>query len=164
MVKNGISKLALAIGFAASLGLGACAQNGTNGGVGTKTAVGAAAGAAGGGLIGSALGGGTEGIVAGVLLGGLLGGAAGNYMDQQDQQYASQTTTRTLENSQTGQSVQWSNPDSGHYGTVTPTRTYQNSAGLYCREFSQTVYIDGRTEAAHGTACRQPDGTWEVVS
>jgi surface antigen len=159
MVKNGISKLALAIGLAASLGLGACAQNGS-GGVGTKTAVGAAAGAAGGGLIGSALGGGTEGIVAGVL----LGGAAGNYMDQQDRQYASQTTTTSLENAPTGQATTWRNPDSGHYGTVTPTRTYQNDAGLYYREFSQTVYIDGRAEAAHGTACRQPDGTWEVVA
>jgi surface antigen len=41
----------------------------------------------------------------------------------------------------------------------TDTRT-----GAYCREFQQTVTIGGKTESAYGTACRQPDGTWKVVS
>ena len=31
----------------------------------------------------------------------------------------------------------------------------------YCREYTTTVVIDGRTERAHGTACRQPDGIWQ---
>jgi len=34
----------------------------------------------------------------------------------------------------------------------------------YCREFQTTVVIDGRPQSAHGTACRQPDGTWAVVN
>jgi len=25
------------------------------------------------------------------------------------------------------------------------------------------VTIDGRTEVAYGTACRQPDGSWKIV-
>ena len=55
----------------------------------------------------------------------------------------------------------WTNPDTGHTGTVTPTRTYQSGNG-YCREFQNTVTIDGKKENAYGTACRQPDGSWKV--
>lgn len=34
-------------------------------------------------------------------------------------------------------------------------------AGQYCREYTQTVYIGGRAVEAYGTACQQPDGSWE---
>ena len=27
-----------------------------------------------------------------------------------------------------------------------------------------TIVVDGRPEKAHGTACLQPDGTWQVVN
>lgn len=33
----------------------------------------------------------------------------------------------------------------------------------YCREYSTTIVVDGRTQPAYGTACQQPDGTWEAV-
>ena len=33
-----------------------------------------------------------------------------------------------------------------------------------CREFQETVMIDGKAQRAYGTACRQPDGTWKRVS
>lgn len=33
-----------------------------------------------------------------------------------------------------------------------------------CREFQTEIIIDGRKQPAHGTACRQPDGTWKVVN
>ncbi|MCP4328136.1 MAG: hypothetical protein GY791_06845 [Alphaproteobacteria bacterium] len=131
--------------------------------VGTKTQVGAAGGAAAGGLLAAATGTGAAGIAAGVLLGGLAGGAIGNMLDQRDQEMAAQSTQQALESGQTGQQTQWVNPDSGHSGTVQPTRTYQTSSGQYCRDFQQTVTVNGRTETATGTACRQADGTWQVV-
>ncbi len=34
--------------------------------------------------------------------------------------------------------------------------------GEQCREYQRTVTIDGKTETAYGTACRQPDGTWKT--
>ncbi len=34
--------------------------------------------------------------------------------------------------------------------------------GQQCREYQRTVTIDGKTETAYGTACRQPDGTWKT--
>lgn len=33
----------------------------------------------------------------------------------------------------------------------------------YCREYSTTIVVDGRTQPAYGTACLQPDGTWQAV-
>ena len=34
----------------------------------------------------------------------------------------------------------------------------------YCREYTKTVRIGGNVESAYGTACMQPDGSWEMVS
>ena len=49
-------------------------------------------------------------------------------------------------------------------GTVVATREGTSTAGRYCREFQQKVSIGGRAEQAYGTACRNPDGSWEVIS
>jgi len=49
-------------------------------------------------------------------------------------------------------------------GVVTAVREGTSTSGRYCREFQQTVSIGGKTEDAYGTACRNPDGTWEVIS
>ncbi len=126
-----------------------------------KTSVGALGGGAFGGLIAAAAGGGGAAIAGAVIGGALLGGLAGNYLDQRDKQLAAQAQQRALESAPTGQPVAWSNPDSGHQGTVTPVRTYQ-SEGSYCREFQSDVVINGKPEKAYGTACRQPDGSWKV--
>ncbi|MBL4863976.1 MAG: hypothetical protein JKY63_03645 [Rhodobiaceae bacterium] len=56
----------------------------------------------------------------------------------------------------------WRNDDSGNYGRVEPGNAYQSSQG-YCREYQQTVYIGGEPQQAYGTACRQPDGQWQVM-
>jgi surface antigen len=130
---------------------------------GPKAQVGAATGAAAGGLIGAAAGGGAEGIIGGVLLGGLLGGAIGDSLDQRDRQLAYQSSQAALENYQVGQTSSWSNPDNGHSGSVTPTKTYQTAQGQYCREYQQTVTVGGESQQAYGTACRQPDGSWQIV-
>ena len=34
----------------------------------------------------------------------------------------------------------------------------------FCREYTKDVSINGRLEKAYGKACRQPDGSWEIVS
>ena len=48
--------------------------------------------------------------------------------------------------------------------TVTPTRTYKDDSGTYCREYQTTVTVGGEEQKAYGTACRQPDGQWKIMS
>jgi surface antigen len=136
----------------------------TTGMPGPKATVGGLGGAAAGGLLAAAVGGSPAGIAAGVLLGGLIGGAIGDRLDAKDREAANQAAAQALETSPAGTSVAWKNPDSGRSGTVTPTRTYQTASGQYCREYQQTVIIDGQQHQAYGTACRQPDGSWKIVN
>ena len=60
--------------------------------------------------------------------------------------------------------IAWRNPDADAQYKVTPVRSYENRAGRYCREYITEAVIGGRTEKAYGTACRQPDGSWELMS
>ena len=129
-----------------------------------KTTIGAAGGATVGGLIAAAAGGNPAAIAASVIGGMLIGGMVGNMLDQRDKQMAAEAAHRAMETAPTGKPVAWQNPDSGHSGTVTPTKTYQTAQGNYCREYQTTVLIDGKQERANGTACRQPDGSWRVVN
>ncbi len=131
-----------------------------------KTTGGALVGAGVGGLIGSKLGHGKGKDVAtvlGVIAGGLIGSQVGASLDRADQAALHATTVNALESAPPGQALPWRNPDSGNYGTVVPQRVYQTADGRYCREFQQTIVVGGKQEQAFGKACRQPDGSWQVV-
>ncbi len=117
-----------------------------------------------GGLAGSQIGGGSGRLAAtaaGALLGAWLGNSAGQSLDRADRQAATTAHTEALS---TGQQIRWNNPDSGHYGTVTPTRDGRDvNTGAYCREFQSQIVVGGQTQNAYGTACQQPDGSWRIV-
>ena len=134
---------------------------------GPKETGGTLIGAAAGGLLGAQVGRGKgqlAAVAAGTLLGALVGNSVGRSLDRADRLYAQRSAQNALEYTQAGQVSSWRNPDSGNSGTVQPTRTYQTPSGRYCREYQQTVTVGGRTERAYGTACRQPDGSWQVVN
>ncbi len=136
-------------------------------GAGPKEQIGTVVGAAAGAVIGAQVGKGKGQLAAtaaGTLLGALAGSEIGKSLDRADRLAMEQTTQSTLETAPTGTASTWRNPDSGHSGTVTPTRTYQSRAGEQCREYRQTVMVGNREEEAYGTACRRADGSWEVVS
>ncbi|WP_064429334.1 RT0821/Lpp0805 family surface protein [Rickettsia sp. Tenjiku01] len=132
-----------------------------------KQGTGTLLGGAGGALLGSQFGKGKGqlvGVGVGALLGAVLGGQIGAGMDEQDRRLAELTSQRALETAPSGSNVEWRNPDNGNYGYVTPNKTYRNSTGQYCREYTQTVVIGGKQHKAYGNACRQPDGQWQVVN
>lgn len=132
---------------------------------GTKQTVGTIGGAVAGGLLGAQVGSGSGRLVAtglGTLLGAWAGSEIGASLDRADQAYAQQAAQRSLETAPIGTATTWRNPDSGHYGTITPTSTTPRG-NTYCRDFTQTIYVEGRSETATGTACRNPDGTWSIV-
>lgn len=130
-----------------------------------KEMIGGLAGAAGGAAVGSNIGKGKGNIAAiaiGTLLGAKLGGEVGASLDRADMSYYNQTSQRALETAQPGQAMPWENPQSGNYGTITPKSYYQTAQGQYCREYQQSITVNGRVSNGYGTACRQPDGSWEI--
>ena len=80
--------------------------------------------------VGTLLGAGT-----GTLLGAYLGNEAGKSLDRADALYASRAEHQALEYTPSGNSTPWRNPDSGHYGSITPIETFESTDGAYCREF-----------------------------
>lgn len=132
----------------------------------TKGDVGAVAGAALGAWAGHNIGGGSGQVVAtamGTLLGAQLGREIGDSLDKADMNYYNSASQRAMETSQPGESLPWRNPESGNSGTITPSNYYQTAQGGYCREYTQTINVGGRTEQGYGTACRQADGTWKIT-
>jgi surface antigen len=128
---------------------------------GGGTLIGGATGA----LIGSQFGKGSGALVAtgiGALAGAVIGGQIGQSMDEQDRKLAELSSQRALENSASGNSVEWRNPDNGNHGYITPTKTFKNNSGQYCREYTQVIIVGGKQEKAYGKACRKPDGHWEI--
>jgi len=115
-----------------------------------------------GGVLGSQVGRGhgrTAATIVGTLIGAAVGGAVGRSMAETDRI----KTAQSLETVRTGVPSTWRNPDTGNQYTVTPTRTYDSSQGP-CREYTVDAIVGGKREQVYGTACRQPDGSWRVVS
>ncbi len=107
---------------------------------GTKTLAGGVVGAGLGGLLGSNVGGGRgkmAAIAAGTLAGALFGKSIGESLDRADQAHLGRAERRA-ETAPIGQTVSWSNPESGNGGRVTPTREGRNDqTGEYCREYQK---------------------------
>ncbi len=125
--------------------------------------VGIAAGGALGGLLGSKIGKGSGQLAAtaaGVLLGAFIGNEVASSMDSLDQACVS----RSLEGASDNQTVTWRNPDTNADYRVTPVKSYDDTSGRYCREYITEATIGGKVEQVYGTACYQPDGSWELVS
>lgn len=89
-------------------------------------------------------------------------GASSAYADD-DIWLLEDCTQDSLENARTNQATVCENPDTGSFGSVTPVETFQDQHGQYCREYEQTIVIEGREHRAYGTACREPDGSWQIV-
>lgn len=133
---------------------------------GPKQRTGTLLGAGTGALLGAQVGQGRGRLVAvaiGTLAGALMGQELGKSLDRADQLAMEHNAQYALENTRTNATTTWRNPDSGNYGSITPVETYQTRQGQYCREYTQSVVVAGEHQQAYGTACRQPDGTWQIV-
>ncbi|OGT51088.1 MAG: hypothetical protein A3E84_04540 [Gammaproteobacteria bacterium RIFCSPHIGHO2_12_FULL_42_13] len=127
---------------------------------GNNTMGSTAAGAIAGGVLGGTLFHNTAaGAIGGAVLGGVIGNQIGQYMDRQDRANM-QNAVSTVP---VGQEAQWTNKEGAQY-TVRPVKNYSTSSHKYCREYQTTVTVNGETKKAYGKACRQPDGSWKIVS
>lgn len=121
-------------------------------------------GAVAGGLAGSTIGDG-RGQAAATLGGVLVGAAIGNSLSGAYSYGAADygCVAQTFERAPTGQPIVWDNPDLSARYVLTPTRTYEAEPGRYCREYTSEALVGNQPQQVYGTACRQPDGSWEIV-
>ena len=135
---------------------------------GNNTTGSTAAGALAGGLIGNQIFRGEKnsfaGVLAGALIGGIVGNRIGNYMDEQDRTNMQSAIINTPVNQQ----ATWTSDKTGPNGqpvtyTVRPIKSY-HAKNRYCREYQTTVTVGGKAQQAYGKACRQPDGSWQMVT
>lgn len=147
----------MSVSFAALI-LAGCA-----GEPGPKTGAGVATGAFTGAVIGAATGRGPGAALAGAVIGGVVGGSIGNALDEQDRRRAYEAEMRALEYGGPGSPVSW-HGDHGAYGTIVAGPAYPQANYNRCRQYTHTIYIQGRPEAARGVACRNPDGSWSKIS
>ncbi|MGH6736559.1 MAG: RT0821/Lpp0805 family surface protein [Methyloceanibacter sp.] len=134
-------------------------------GPGNKQGTGTILGAVAGGAAGAAIGGKDNraaGLAIGAVTGGILGNLIGADLDERDRQLAAQAQYQALEYGQAGQVTPWNNPSNQHRGQIVPGKPYQQGSS-FCRPYTHTIYVSGQPQTARGTACRGPDGTWNVV-
>lgn len=93
--------------------------------------------------------------------GGILNGPVGASLDDRDRARAAAAEKQALEHGEPGEPVGWRGAK-GRHGTVVPGADYE-IRGTRCRDYSHSIYIDGRPQTARTTACRGADGTWSPV-
>ena len=130
-----------------------------------KQGAGTLLGAVGGALAGSHIGKGRGRIIAvaaGTILGAFAGAEIGRSLDRADR-VALANVQQQAHFAPIGAPIRWSNPDSGHHGEILATREGHTDRGRYCREYQTSVVIGDQMQQAYGVACRQPDGSWQVI-
>ena len=119
-----------------------------------------------GGLLGNSAGRGgnrTGATIAGVIVGGAVGAALTRNMDCEDRSYAYRSYYNGFNSGRPG-NYQWRNPRNDNRGEFRIGGYYNDPYGFRCARFAQVTYIQGRAYRANGVACRQPNGSWAVVS
>lgn len=142
--------------FLCSASLASCANM-------SKQDVGTVTGAVAGGVLGSTVGQGQGqilAIAAGTLAGAYIGGAIGKNMDETDQL----KLQKALNNNNVGEPTYWRNAKSGRSYQVVPTKNVTVDGNPYCREYRTIANIGGKKQQIYGTACRQPDGSWQTTN
>jgi surface antigen len=95
--------------------------------------------------------------IAAAMGGGLIGGVAGDRLDGSDRRRALEAEYQALEYGQAGQPVAWKGGDAA--GEVVAYQPYRVGS-QNCRQYAHTVVIAGQSRSAHGSACRNDDGSW----
>ena len=84
-------------------------------------------------------------------------------LTESDLSLAASTMNAALEDARHGETRTWRNPETGHAGAVMPQRTYLSETGSYCREYQETLMVDGRSETYSSTGCRDAGGVWRWI-
>ena len=160
-MRNVSKKAVIAALIASTLSLSGCASD-----AGPNQTGGALLGAGLGALLGSQFGRGNDRLAMtaiGTLAGAAIGSNIGKRLDDVDRQRMREAEVRAYD-APIGEKIIWNNANSGHSGTVIPVKEGRRTDGAYCREFQSDIVVGGQHEKGYGTACRQQDGSWKIVS
>ncbi len=119
-----------------------------------------------GAVAGQIIGFGSGSIITTALRGasrGMLTPDAEQGFGLEDRSRAEAVAERALEKSESGNTLYWRNPDNSAGGSFTPVRTVEDKHGI-CRDFVQSLRIDGSISTSQGRACRNPGGGWTIIS
>ncbi|MES9967557.1 MAG: RT0821/Lpp0805 family surface protein [Sedimenticola sp.] len=67
-----------------------------------------------------------------------------------------------LENTPSGEAVDWRDPESSYSTRITPIRTMRTRDNRYCREFREVRLVDGIQEERRGISCRSGKEQWQL--
>jgi len=91
----------------------------------------------------------------GAILGGVIGAQIGDRIDQRDRACIG----HSLELARTGQTIRWSNPDTGYGYQLRPVSDLADG----CREFELARTDGGRSKPARMRGCATGDGAWSLA-
>jgi surface antigen len=77
-----------------------------------------------------------------------------------DVHLASRTMQGTLESAPDGSTRSWVNEQTGHRGSLTPTRTYVSGSGSFCREYREELVVGEQSGCFYHAACRDENARW----
>lgn len=109
----------------------------------------------------------TAATALGAIIGATVGREIGHSLDQTSRRRADAATRRALDTASVGQGIAWENPaNTGGpaRGSAMITRQGADRQGRTCREFQQTITVGGKEVQSYGTACRDANGDWRIVS
>jgi len=85
-------------------------------------------------------------------------------LNDADKAFVAEKFNQAMETSLSGQTTSWTTPSGDYQVQVTPAKAYQKADETYCREFTQAIgEVKETPSTSHGTACRQSDGSWQIV-
>ena len=80
-------------------------------------------------------------------------------MDSVDQGCVGQA----LEHAPDGRRIAWDDRDGRSHYEVTPDKPFKDNEGRYCRKYLTNVVINGGSRKTYNTACRESDGSWQMI-
>jgi surface antigen len=85
------------------------------------------------------------------------------FFTDRDWDLARAAARTALSETEDGVAIEWSNPDSGNRGTMTPLSTAERN-GTRCRQLRIVNHANRTDGSAVYEFCLQPDGRWAATS
>jgi surface antigen len=84
-------------------------------------------------------------------------------LDDGDLARMTPTLQETLETKLSGETGSWHNERTNRSGQVQPLRTFRTASGYFCRDFQESITVNGPPESRVRTACRNQEGIWVIA-